>query len=117
MYYWRSKNHILPLHFNSQYKSNTKLLKKTFILVVDDHHQCERSWSQWYNTHHPKPYMSSGDNESISWIQEKFHSICGSQKSRITGVDCVCAGTGEDWRKSVDKMVGLQLHYIGENYR
>jgi len=75
------------------------------LLDFESHQHCERSWSRWFNTHHPEPYWNSGDNESISYIQDTYHSICGSQSSTITGVECVCAGSGEDWKTAGDVMV------------
>ncbi|XP_076822933.1 mucin-2-like [Clavelina lepadiformis] len=63
---------------------------------------CSVKWSSWFNTHHPEPYMTSGDWETINHIEAKYGPIC--TKSTISDVQCVCAGSASDWTTTGDVM-------------
>lgn len=76
------------------------------LLVVDSKpSNCSVKWSSWFNTHHPEPYMTSGDWETINHIEAKYGPIC--TKSTISDVQCVCAGSASDWTTTGDVMVRL----------
>lgn len=71
---------------------------------------CPSTWTFWYNTNHPSPANTSGDFELISEIKKNLGPICSSVTSKIIKAECVCEGTGQDWKTAGDIMV-IKLSY------
>nr|CAB3262940.1 uncharacterized protein LOC100185438 [Phallusia mammillata] len=76
---------------------------------------CALEWSQWYNTHHPRPFQTSGDYEHVSYIEKSYGKICPKPGQQITDVRCECANSDDVWSSTGDVMtcskdVGLTCH-------